>query len=298
MRTYNFDIVINLDPQKITWASSFIKAARKNKIAVVSQKEAMKRKNNRIFIGDKINKQLFEKVPGKNVYFLAASSIYPSDNSKKKQINLEISNIRWSDKTIVVSREEKNKIVTQYKSLKNKIVTLGFPIDIAMLKGIAKRSNKKENSVCFLGELRKIKNPDFEIKLGSYLIKHGFFCTHLSPGKNKYKKTLCKKGFEVIENIKGDVYLSNLSTYQFFIATSKYESLCISGLEAALLNCIPITPDSSGFKDWCPKKYRYDSRSLKNILNLMFNLKSQKHHLKKLNQYSDYIFFNKINSLL
>ncbi len=283
---YNFDVVINLDPHKVTWAQSLIESAQKNKVAVISQKEAAKRKNNYLFIGDEINESLFTGNSGKNIYFLAASSIPPSDQSTKKMIDLEVSNIKWAYKTIVVSREEKNKITKTYKELERRIVLSGFPLDMTKIKSFLKEG-KVENSVCFLGQLREIKNPNFEIRLVKYLSKRGFLCSHFSPWGNPYKKSLLKNGARVIENIRGEDYLKKLSTYQFFISTSSYESLCVSGIEAYLLNCTPITPNNSGFKDWCPSTNRYDNFSKKDVFSLIIKLKGQKLDNKKLNWYSD-----------
>jgi hypothetical protein len=292
----NLVIVSNLFRGQVTWSNSFISCAIKNGIEVVSEGDAADFSVNKIFIGDSIKKEPYT-TQGKNIYFLGASSVSPSDYPTPEKINLEVENMKWSDLTIVVSRSEQDKVLGLDKRLKNKVKVMGFPIDFSRIRKYKKR-NKKRRSVCFLGETRKIKNSEFELKLIKFLNQKRFDSFHLSPKKVGIKNELISLGCKVIEYITGDEYLKLLSSFDFFISTSFYESLSVSGIEAFFLGCKPIVPDHSGFMDWCPQGNRYKDFDEQLVFNTIQKVSGNESNDKILKWYSGEEFFKRVDSVI
>lgn len=206
-------------------------------------------------------------------------------------------NIDWADLTIVVSNSEYNKIVGVNEELGRKVKVFGFPIDFSRLRKFKGRK-KKKGSVCFLGETRAIKNPEFEVALIQFLSSKEYKCFHLSPSFVSYKDRLLSSGCRVVEGVRGERYFSLLSKFEFFISTSHYESLSVSGIEAFLLGCVPFVPDHSGFIDWCPPENRYRVFKKEIIFETMLKAREDSDKEVDLSWYSADNFFRRLENEL
>jgi len=288
-------VVKNINIDKVTWAKTFIESADKYGLEVVEEFDADRPEMSRLYLGDTINKnKLFDRNTNKkNIFFLAASSVCPSDDESREQIKIESENLKWADLNLVVSSSERKKITYLGKTVLDKTMLSGFPIDTMMIKSYFNK-NKLKNSICFLGEDRHIKNIEFEARVCRYLTNHGFNCVHLSPREIINERLLAKSGCKLLANISGRAYLRQLSKFKFFISTSFYESLCVSGIEAMLLGTIPIVPNHSGFVDWCPEKLRYCKNDITSIYSLIQENMNRRIDDSKLSFYDYKNFFDRI----
>ena len=227
---------------------------------------------------------------------MGASSVPLSDSISQNEIDTEFFNMDWANLVLLVSNAEKSKILSRRSDLDNKIQVNGFPIDIDGLMTI-KKTAKYPCSIVFLGQTRKIKNVDFEIELINRLKKHGFAVYHLSSREISQKKYLEQAGCVVVEGVESKRYWKLLSKFQFFASTSFYESLCVSGIEASVLGCVPIVPNHSGFTDWCPSKLRYEPFDSNNVMDIIDKNKGLDSFSIDLSWYSSRKYFSRINFL-
>lgn len=285
-------IVCNLDTSHTTWANTYIRSALDNGIRVTSDCTFPVE---RIFIGDEIPISNINDRQ-KHIYFLGASSIRPSDSESQHDVDVEFSNMDWADLILLVSSSEKWKVLSKRSDLENKVLVNGFPLNINELTAMPKIA-KIPNSLCFLGQTREIKNIDFEIEMIQRLKRRGFDIYHLSSNEVSHKKPLEQSGCVVIEGVESEKYWKLVSRFQFFASTSFYESLCVSGIEASALGCIPVVPDHSGFKDWCPDNLRYSPFDVKDAIDIIN--KNNNNHLYPidLSWYNSKNYFLRINFL-
>lgn len=269
-------LVCNLDIEKVTWARSFIRAARSLDISV----ENSIMKDIRLFLGDNIEQEDNGRT---NLYYLASFSTYPGEIDSELCRAREIQNIFWADLTIVPSVSEEEKVKAFIT--RPKIVPAGFPIVFP-----TSDIKAKDRSICFIADDRDVKNIQFEIELVGVFSRQGYQCCHLSPTINKYRKELERQGCKVFEARRGQEYWDLIAENSYYISTSHYESLSVSGIEATILGCIPITPDVGGFKDWCPNRYEsYDTDSVLERLRV-----SRACTITELSKYRPENFFRKI----
>lgn len=233
------NVVQNIKPESVTWEGTFLSAAKTEGIEVSATA-----KDNRInlFMGDAIDRRRI----GKSVYFLAALSAPPGEPDSLLLKN-EIANMQWVDLIVVPSQAEYNRAEIYWPK---KIIVGGFPIIQPHMQ-----EKKVERLVCFIADDRPIKNLDFEEMLLPAINAGGFQIMHLSPTKLHRRAALEKLGAVVFEELSREDYFRMVSQASHYVSTSKYESLSIAGIEAALMGCACITPDVGGFKDWCPNRY-------------------------------------------
>ena len=257
-------IVANMDVGQVTWAPSFIDAARKSGIRIAyaySRGIGVS-----LFIGDRIP---WEKVENEVsvYYFLAASSIGSKADGAFELEKRELFNMRRAAGTFVPSNAERNKVLSRYGMLSGKIHVVGFPFCLEEVSSHRKRKIPK--SVCFACEPRKEKNIGFELYLIDRLVAQGYTCIHMSPGPNQYREIMKEKGCQVLENNSRKDFLDRMGEYTYYISTSHYESLSCTAIEAAVLGCIPITPDRGGFTDWIPDENRYRNDHVDTVLDVL-----------------------------
>ena len=285
-------VVANINVGTVTWAKSFIKSAKENGIRVTDDPYE---NVHRIFIGDNI--PISDILDNKrHLYFLAASSIPPSDSTDPEtDEENESTNIHWADQTLVVSNSERMKLESTVPDLIGKVMVNGFPVSIKQIQDTSLGYEKLEKSVCFLGETRGIKNIDLEVELTQILRDIGYNAFHLSPGVVSRRKELELAGSKVVENVRGSEYWKLLSGFQYFVSTSFYESLGVSGIEATVAGCIPIVPDNSGFRDWCPPENRYTPDDEKHALELIRTQNNWVECMDRVGWYDSREFFSRIN---
>lgn len=284
-------VVTNIDVKNVTWARSYLDSASRAGIEIVDPLSY--KPGSHIYIGDNIP-PVNRFTGDKNYYFLAASSLPPSDSPTADDVEIELNNIQRTDATLLVSNAEKQKINRVYPEVSGKLVVNGFPVDIDRI--MRHRSEKVPKTVCFLGQSREIKNPDFEIELVQELVRSGFECFHSSPSTLTRRKDLEKVGCYTYENIRGRRYFKLVSSCQYYISTSKYESLGVSGIEASLLGCVAITPRNTGQADWCPPAQTYENYDSKEVVDIVRSRPVPEVN-PKLDWYHPIQYFKRVRSL-
>jgi hypothetical protein len=261
----NLNIIRNLDTKKVTWSQSYIQAAKN--LGIYTSSRIDNKFQRQLFLGDNIP-EISNTYNNLNLYFLAASTLPVSDSPKQSDIEKEFKNINQTNYTFVVSQSELKKILNVYPNLSEKIKVAGFPVALSQLAN-QYQNTKKSKRVCFLGETREIKNIEFEIQLIEKLKKFGFECIHSSPNVISRQKELNKAGCLTYENMRGTQYFQLIKSSQYYISTSFYESLGVSGIEAALLNCITVVPQHTGQAEWCPAQQTYKHYEFSEIFEIL-----------------------------
>jgi hypothetical protein len=253
------NIVHNLDLQKVSWVESFLNACEYNNISRSFKPRVDVDVN--LFLGDVID---WGNNPSKalNVYFLAATSFNPFLPHDKVTKDLELLNICNSDLVILPSYSELHLLKNQFPQMEYKFRVLGFPINCDTLRSV---NEKEPLSICFVSTSSSIKNNNFEFDLSMQLIKMGYNVTHFNSQENApFSRTTSRA--RLVNKLPLNKFLDALSYQKYFICVSHYESLCVSGIQAALLGAIPVCPLNSGFLDWCPSKNTFKQYTFDSIL--------------------------------
>jgi len=270
-------VVRNLDVAGVTWARSFLRAAAQ---AGVPCSDEPARGHVNLYLGD----ELPTPRVGRTVYFLAAFSATPGECDDSNQRVRELANIHAADLTITVSEAETARVRTFAPSAR--LHTGGFPVAVtacekvgrldsaeirmdavgttgsveaadhpARIDGARRTHPFRGATVCFIADDRPIKGLVFERQLILRLHALGYRTVHLSPSTLSNRRGLERLGCTVYEGLSGPAYWSVIAETTHFCSTSAYESLCVSGIEAAMLGCACAAPDVGGFRDWCPERY-------------------------------------------
>lgn len=278
--TPNLCVIANLDVSRVTWAPQFVAAAQACDIPVKAKPLENWRN---LFIGD----SLPTKIPPKSIYFLAAYSGSNLAQRLEPDVLREHSNIDSVNLTLVVSSQEYVRLKLQKPS--SQVMVNGFPVFPVDAK-LNREFKKTKRKVCFIAQERPVKNFEFEYELIPALRLDGFEVVHLSPTALPSQRKLESLGATVHINPTRASYWQILDSSSHFISTSMYESLGVSGLEAAKTDCLCITPDCGGFKDWSPNRYK--NYTVESVFEKMRS--AQLVSPRKLSWYSSKNYFNRL----
>lgn len=261
-RAVSVHIVFNLDLEKVSWAGSYLSSLQFENVTrdFIPRKDA----DVNIFLGDHIDWSSNQN-NGVNVYFLAATSFNPLLTQDQNAMQIETMNIVNADLVVLPGFSELTFLTQQFPHLRHKFSVLGFPLNFEMFKN---RGNKDPRAVCFVSTSSPVKNNEVELDLASELTKKGFNVTHFSSGGKDFCANITQNA-RVFGKLPLKKFLTQLSTQKYFISVSHYESLCVSGIQAALLGVIPICPSNSGFLDWCPPQNLFTEYTLDSIFGVM-----------------------------
>jgi hypothetical protein len=278
-------IIHNLDVDKVTWASTYCDNARS--VGLRTSESVNSGDISAVFIGDRIGYRQLAYLK-RSGYFLGAC----------EGDSLERENIINTDATFLVSSTEKTKIKYLLGDpAPDKLNVAGFPVDITLLQGYTKKWGEKlDRSVCFLGETRPEKNPEFELEVAGLLMESGYQCFHFSPTEISYGEKLSRLGVKVVEGLRGEDYYKNASLMQYAVCCSHRESLYVSGIEVAIMGSVPILPhnEESGYVDWCPRELMYDYPIPESVLYLIGNVGDDKKGVINTDFYNKNSYFDRI----
>lgn len=288
----NTHVVFNLKKSEVTWAASFIEASRFSNISYSDIPNPNTAIN--LYLGDDIDWDSAPKL-SLNVYYLAATSFNSMINASKAEQGQEIRNFAKSDFVVLVSKAELEILKLQLPWLNfSKFVVLGFPINFEKLTEYRTKI-KKDRSVCFVSNLTPIKRPEFQMELCEFLLKQGFEVSHFSSLNSPMIESLRKIGCQVFERLNPQEFLKSMAGHQYFISTSSYESLSVSGIEAAVMGLIPICPSIGGFKDWCAPENLYGQYEPEHVVEVMSQAREMA--LDELSWLSGKLFFEGLKKL-
>jgi hypothetical protein len=281
-------LVKNLNTDDVTWALSFQQSALEAGFKVSDSTYTIS--HIKLFIGDVITPEMIAD-NALNIYFCAAI----------EGLEEERRSIGLTDVTLLASSQELSKAARYFPEYdSSKYLVNGFPVQVSKIKKMASDwSEKKPKSVCFLGETRPEKNPEFELRLILELTQQGYRCAHLSPAAISISDKLQDLGCEVVENIRGAKYLAKADEFQFAINTSHRESLFISGIEAHALGAVPIMPNmpTSGYFDWCPEELMYEPDNIGQVIQLISELSESNRPQLNIDWYDEQQYFSRLKSL-
>lgn len=243
-----FSLVFNLD-SGVTWAASLDRCAATFGIPRLTAPED-DRTGTVVYLGDRLP----PRAAGlREFYFLAACSLPPNDG--EGDWAEEAANIARVEAVLLASTGERDKMVAA-GSPPGKLHVVGAPLQVLAdtRPAPARRIRRR---VCFIGQLRPIKNPALEVEVVRALRVHGYECVHIGWLERDWQERLEEAGAQIVAAPSRHAFLEAVAGCGFYMSTSFSESLCLSALEAAALGCVPVVPDHSGFRDWCPARCRY-----------------------------------------
>lgn len=167
-------------------------------------------------------------------------------------------NMEILDKVILNSTFQKRSF-----SLKNSFVS-GFPVSVAGYSTL-----KVCNSICINHRFGPDKNVNFAIDLVRPLRREGYTLDWLVPSLPIGDLSTIAKGAGVnfvVSKTKAD-YFKHLSSYEYALSTTMYESLSVSCVEAVMLGLKVIAPDRFAFREFLDAKYLYDPYSIADVLS-------------------------------
>jgi len=248
VRNPAFSLVFNLDPG-VTWAASLERCAASFGIPWLTTPDD-DRTGTVVYLGDRLP----PRAAGRHeIYFLAACSLPPNDG--EGDWAEEAANIARADAVLLVSASERDKAIAA-GSPPTKLHVVGAPLQVLMDPRPASVLRTRRR-VCFIGQLRPIKNPALEVEAVRSLRDHGYECVHIGWLDRDWRDRLEEAGAQIVTAPSRDAYLEAVAGCGFYMSTAFSESLCLSALEAVALGCVPVVPDHSGFRDWCPARHRY-----------------------------------------
>jgi len=282
-------IVHNLDLNKVTWATTYCRNA--HEFGLKTAASVGTDDKSAVFIGDNIDHRQLIRLE-KSGYFLGAC-----EGGEQERDNIINTNV-----TFLVSSTERLK-VNRLLGLSdvNKLTIAGFPVNLELLHGYATRwEDKIDKSVCFLGETRPEKNPEFELEVAKLLTLNGFRCFHFSPTKVSVFDRLTKRGVEVVEGLRGDEYYKRVSLMQYVVCCSERESLYVSGIETAAMGSVPVLPrnQESGYVDWCPPEQMYEYPIAESVLYAIKQLGSSEVGKVDVSYYSHKNYFKRLKKAM
>ncbi|MDR1225776.1 MAG: glycosyltransferase [Prevotellaceae bacterium] len=291
METRTINIIKNLDPREVSWASAFISNSNLPFIAVNQEFSPQTAIN--IFIGDTIPWGDIGIHSSFIVYYLAATSFNQILRSNKTAKEIEEENIRKADLVVITSAAELNllkqaKLAVDFE----KIIVGGFPVDRKRYLQYAE--TKKKADVCFVSDLSDVKNLAFQYELIPFLKNHGYTVSHFHSNETEEDLGMKKLGCKVYKRLPHEKFIKKLAEHRFCINVSKYESLSLSSIEAALLGCTPICPAHSGFLDWCNPGNFYASQDCNAVLSTLRSAKAM--GSEEMMKYDHLTFYEKIIS--
>lgn len=282
--------IVTNQGEEVSWKASFLRSCIEKSISTswtINDKATIN-----LFIGDVIPWE--QVVPNSSrimAFFLAATSFNDLVESNERDREVELNNLTKADLIILPSHSVYTLLenVVEPKIL-HKCAVLGFPLNPLSISGYPSRP--KDNTVAFVTDFASVKNFDFQLHLSKWLIKSGWSVTCYCSGKSLQASTLSAIGCTVVEKLSVVDFWESCANNKYFINVSRYESLSVSSIEAALLGCIVVCPDHSGFIDWCPTRNRFKEFTIRQV-ELAIK-KATKIPIEQLNHYSSEIFFSKL----
>ncbi|WP_372399457.1 glycosyltransferase [Azospirillum sp. HJ39] len=287
----SFSLVFNLDPG-VTWAASLDRCAARSGIPRLATPED-DRTGTVVYLGDRLPPRGAVR---RELYFLAACSLPPNDD--EGDWAEEAANIARVGAVLLVSASERDKLVAA-GSPPGKLHVVGAPLQVLTDPGPA-AVRRVRRRVCFIGQLRPIKNPALEVEVVRTLRSHGYDCVHIGWIDRDWRDRLERAGAQIVTESRWEAYLEAVAHCGFYVATSFSESLCLSALEAVALGCVPVVPDHSGFRDWCPARYRYTALTVQSAVERLLALDAAGESgpgAAALDHYHPHRFFGRIDAL-
>ncbi len=286
-------IVANLN-DGVSWKASFLRSCRDDSISTSDtiNEEAIVN----LFIGDDIPWERIGHHPSRIMAcFLAATSFNTLVESSDRDRDVELTNLTKADLVILPSHSVYALLERAVDpKILQKCAVLGFPLTPLSL--LPYRDLPKDKTVAFVTDFTSVKNFDFQLSLSKWLIQSGWSVTCYCSGQSIRASALSAIGFTVIEKLSLADFWKSCAKNKYFINVSKYESLSVSSMEAALLGCIVVCPDHSGFIDWCPPSNRFTEFTIMQVDLAMKNAKEIS--LEQLNRYSFETFFSRLRSIV
>ena len=258
-----FSLVFNLDPG-VTWAASLDRCAASSGIPRLTTPED-DRTGTVVYLGDRLPPRAAGR---REFYFLAACSLPPNDG--EGDWAEEAANIARVDAVLLVSTSERDKVAAA-GSPPAKLRIVGAPLQVLADPRPAP-VRRVRHRVCFIGQLRPIKNPALEVEVVQALLSHGYECVHIGWLDREWRDRLEDAGAQIVTTPSRQAFLEAVAGCGFYAATSFSESLCLSAMEAVALGCVPVVPDHSGFRDWCPARYRYAALTVQSAVERLLAL--------------------------
>jgi len=282
-------IIHNLDLDRVTWAITYCTNARK--AGMKTSSSVGPEDKSAVFIGDDIALDQLACLK-RSGYFMGACEGGEQERD----------NILNTDVTFLVSSTEVAKVNRLLGiSDTDKLTVTGFPIDVGLLERYATRwEDKIDRSVCFLGETRPEKNPEFELEVAKLLIQSGYNCYHFSPTYVSLSDRLSDLGVTVVEELRGNQYYNRAALMQYVVCCSKRESLYVSGIETAVMGSVPIVPNNqeSGYVDWCPRELMYDYPIAESVLYLIRHFGADKVGVVNTDYYHNSSYFDRLREAM
>lgn len=285
-------VVVNLDQERVSWVNAFMRNA-KGQTLTCGPTVAPNADFN-LFLGDNIPWDSIDTGETNVIYFLAATALNPALPANRVLQSIELENISRAAMTLVPSHSERGLVALAAPGIDlKKIQVVGFPVNTNQPIG---PGAAEQPSVCLISDLSPVKNPEFEVRLVDYLQAKGFVVGHFLTTANPPKSLVQQLSCTVYERMPHQQYIEALGQYDYYISVSHYESLCVSGIEAALAGCIPLCPSHSGFLDWCPASNRFRSTDC----NAIFDRLQRAHPLERghLERYGIEAFYGRLVRLL
>jgi len=158
----------------------------------------------------------------------------------------EIAWLKALDGSFVATEFHKRLILKSYSKVikSNKIHVVGFPMDwLAEIEkeiDIFPSRENKENIIVFPHRIDKEKSPEIFDKIAKYFPKYQFIKTmEVTKNKKQYYNLLCKA--------------------KIIFSASKQETFGIGTVEAMLLDCIPVVPNTLSYKELYDDRFKYTS---------------------------------------
>jgi hypothetical protein len=285
-------IVANIEDE-VSWKESFLRNCCEKSISIsgtINEKTAIN-----LFIGDDIPwEQIYPNRSFIIAYFVAATSFNNLVGSGVRDREVELNNLTKADLIILPSHSVYMLLESAVEpKILQKCTVLGFPFNPLSVSGYSDRP--KDNTVAFVTDFTSIKNFDFQLYLSKWLIKSGWSVTCYCSGKSLQVSVLSALGCTVVEKLSTVNFWKSCAKNKYFINVSKYESLSVSSIEAALLGCIVVCPDHSGFIDWCPPSNRFKEFTIRKVNLAIKN--ATLISIEQLSHYSSEFFFSKLRYL-
>ena len=152
------------------------------------------------------------------------------------------------DGIFVGSKFHKNEIIKRYPNLRKKIHVTGLPFDRNEVLKVSKprKFEEREDIVLFLGRLHKEKQPElFEVL------------------ERDIKKRTKRDDIQFIKTMEHDLskkeYYELLSKSKVSVSFALQENFGYAIRESAVLQCIPICPNSLSYPEFLPRELLYNS---------------------------------------
>ncbi len=289
-RQGNIHIVANINSEEVSWGPSFIEGCQTPGVTTGSDIDPDADVN--LFIGDAINWDGLHGVNTIKAFFLAATSFNSAITATEEDKETEYRNLTAADIVLLPGTSELALISKAVPGIRSKSVVLGFPIDFD--KVIPYRKAQIPKTVGFASGASAVKNNAFRAGLSAFLTAKGFNVSHYLV--NDVPKTAPVAQGKIYYDLPLPDFLHSCAANEFFISVSKYESLSMSSIQAALLGCIPVCPAHSGFADWCPPTNTYNQYTYEAILETMNN--AVRITPQALDRYTTQYYFNKLRTYI